>query len=224
MASKRDYYEVLGVSKSASESEIKSAYRKLAKKYHPDVNPGDEQAAEKFKEASEAYAVLSDPEKKKQYDTYGHDAFDPNKGGMNYDFSHMNFEDIFGDLFGDLFGGGRSSRRRNPNGPARGANTRASIRITFDESIKGCKKTISVSSHKTCPTCNGTGAKPGTTPITCPKCGGKGQVIFNTQSIFGTMQQIQTCPDCHGTGKIIKEKCTTCHGNGIVPENKKDVE
>ena len=162
MAEKRDYYEVLGVSKNASDSELKSAYRKLAKKYHPDMNPGDKEAEAKFKEASEAYAVLSDAEKRRQYDQFGHAAFDGGAGGGagGFDFSGMDMGDIFGDIFGDFFGGGRSAYGRSSNGPMRGANLRTGVRITFEEAIFGCEKEIELTLKDECPKCHGTGAKP----------------------------------------------------------------
>ena len=183
---KRDYYEVLGVEKSASEDEIKKAYRKLAKKYHPDMNPGDKEAEAKFKEASEAYAVLSDSEKRAKYDQFGHAAFDGSGGfgAGGFDFTGADFSDIFGDLFGGMFGGGRS--RGASNGPMKGANIRTSVRITFLEAVFGTEKDLTMNLKDPCPTCNGTGAKPGTSPQMCPKCGGKGQVVFTQQSFFGT--------------------------------------
>jgi len=218
---KRDYYEVLGVDKSADEAAIKKAYRVLAKKYHPDANPGDAEAEKKFKEASEAYAVLSDPEKKRQYDQFGHAAFDSGMGGAGgFDFSGADFSDIFGDIFGDFFGGGRSRGARN-NGPMKGANIRTSVRITFEEAVFGCKKEIDLTVKETCKTCNGNGAKPGTSPETCTKCGGKGQVVFTQQSFFGTVRNVQTCPDCQGSGKVIREKCQDCRGTGYIPMRKR---
>ena len=218
---KRDYYEVLGVDKNADEAAIKKAYRVLAKKYHPDMNPGDKEAEKKFKEASEAYAVLSDPEKRRQYDQFGHAAFDGGAGGAGgFDFSGTDFSDIFSDIFGDFFGGGRSSRARS-NGPMKGANLRTSVRITFEEAVFGCKKEIDLTVKETCKTCNGSGAKPGTSPETCSKCGGKGQVVFTQQSFFGTVRNVQTCPDCQGTGKVIKEKCPDCRGTGYIPMRKR---
>ncbi len=215
--SKRDYYEVLGVDKNADDAELKRAYRALAKKYHPDMHPGDKEAEAKFKEASEAYAVLSDPDKRRQYDQFGHAAFDGTGGtGFDgFDFSNMDMGDIFGDLFGDLFGGGSGSRRRSSsNGPMQGANVRAGIRITFEEAISGCNKDLDINLKDECVNCHGTGARPGTSPVTCPKCGGKGQVIYSQQSLFGMVQNVQTCPDCRGTGKIIRDKCGVCGGTG----------
>ena len=220
MAEKRDYYEVLGVSKGASDSEIKSAYRKLAKKYHPDMNPGDKEAEAKFKEASEAYAVLSDADKRRQYDQFGHAAFDGGAGGSGgFDFGGMDMGDIFGDIFGDFFGGGRS--RSQSNGPMKGQNIRTSVRITFEEACFGVDKEIDVTLKEECATCHGTGAKPGTSPETCKKCGGKGQVVFTQQSLFGVVRNVQSCPDCHGTGKIIKERCSDCGGSGYISKRKK---
>ena len=224
---KRDYYEVLGVAKSASDSEIKSAYRKLAKKYHPDMNPGDAEAEKKFKEASEAYAILSDAEKRKTYDQFGHAAFENGGGGAGgfggfggFDFNSADMGDIFGDIFGDLFGGGGSRRRAN-NGPMQGANVRASVRITFEEAVFGCEKELELTLKDTCTSCNGSGAKKGTSPETCPKCGGRGQVTYNQQTMFGTMQSVRPCPDCNGSGKIIKEKCPDCYGTGYISNRKK---
>lgn len=222
--SKRDYYEVLGVSKDADEATLKKAYRKVAKKYHPDMNPGDKEAEQKFKEASEAYAILSDPEKRRQYDQFGHAAFEGGAGGAGgfggFDFSGADFSDIFGDIFGDLFGGSRRSGRAN-QGPMKGMNIRKSVRITFEEAVFGCEKEIDVVLKDPCPKCNGTGAKPGTSPQTCPKCGGKGQVVYTQQSFFGTVQNVQTCPDCHGSGQIIKDKCPDCGGTGYISSKKK---
>lgn len=220
---KRDYYEVLGVDKGADETAMKKAYRALAKKYHPDMNPGDDEAERKFKEASEAYAVLSDSEKKRQYDQFGHAAFDGagGAGGFGgFDFNGADFGDIFGDLFGDIFGGSRGGRRPN-NGPTKGANLRASIRVSFEDAVFGCDKEIEITLKDPCTTCHGTGAKPGTSPETCGKCGGKGQVVFTQQSFFGTVRNVQACPDCNGSGKVVKEKCTECHGGGYIASRKK---
>lgn len=223
MAEKRDYYEVLGVPKDADDAAIKKAYRQLAKKYHPDINPGDKEAEAKFKEASEAYAVLSDADKRRQYDQFGHAAFDGSGGGSGgFDFSNMGDifgSDIFGDIFGDLFGGS-SSRRRNSNGPMRGSDVRTSVRITFAESVTGTSKKLDIILKETCNTCHGTGAKPGTSPENCSKCGGKGQVVYTQQSLFGMVRNVQPCPDCKGTGKIVKEKCPDCYGSGYVSVKK----
>lgn len=219
---KRDYYEVLGVDRNADEATIKKAYRVLAKKYHPDANPGDQEAEKKFKEASEAYAILSDAEKRKQYDQFGHAAFDGGAGGGagGFDFSGMDMGDIFGDIFGDFFGGGGRSRRTN-NGPMKGANIRTSVRITFEEAVFGCEKEIELVLKDECKTCHGSGAKPGTSKETCPKCGGKGKVVYSQQSLFGMVQNVQSCPDCNGTGQIIKEKCADCRGTGYIASKKK---
>ncbi len=224
MAEKRDYYEVLGIPKTATEAEIKKAFRTTAKKYHPDMHPGDKECEEKFKEAQEAYAVLSDPDKRRQYDQFGHAAFDGSAGGAGgFDFSGMDMGDIFGDIFGDFFGGG--SRRGPSNGPAKGANVRLSVRITFEEAVFGCSKELEFSYKEECSTCHGTGAKPGTSPETCSKCGGKGKVVYSQQSLFGMMQNVQTCPDCQGSGKVVKEKCTNCRGTSYIAKKvKKTVE
>ena len=220
MADKRDYYEVLGVPKDADDAAIKKAYRQLAKKYHPDMNPGDKEAEVKFKEASEAYAVLSDAEKRRQYDQFGHAAFEGGAGGAGaggFDFDFGDMGDIFGDLFGGMFGGGS---RRNSNGPRRGADVRVNVRITFDESVRGTKKQIDVTLKDECGKCHGTGAKAGTSPETCSKCHGTGQVTFTQQSFLGMVRSQQPCPDCHGTGKIIKEKCPDCYGTGYISSKK----
>ena len=220
---KRDYYEFLGVDKNADDATIKKAYRHLAKKYHPDMNPGDKEAEVKFKEASEAYAVLSDPDKRRQYDQFGHAAFEGGAGGADgyggFDFNGADMGDIFGDIFGDLFGGGRG--RRANNGPMQGANLRTQVRVTFEEAVFGCEKKIELTLKDECPSCHGTGAKPGTSPVTCPKCGGKGQVVYTQQSMFGMVQNVRPCPDCNGTGKIIKEKCPDCNGTGYIANKKK---
>jgi molecular chaperone DnaJ len=227
---KRDYYEVLGVPKDADADTLKKAYRKLAKMYHPDMHPGDKNAEEKFKEASEAYSVLSDPEKRKKYDQFGHAAFDGGAGpGGGFDFNSADFSDIFGDLFGggggsgdifsDFFGGGRRSQDAQ-NGPQRGANVRTSVRLTFEEAVFGCEKEITVNFKETCANCHGTGAKPGTTPVECPTCHGKGRIVQMSHTVFGTMQNVQTCPNCRGTGKIVKEKCAACYGTGYTQTRK----
>ena len=220
--SKRDYYEVLGVPRDADDAALKKAYRVLAKKYHPDANPGDKEAEAKFKEASEAYSVLSDPEKRRQYDQFGHAAFEGGGGAGGFggfDFSGADMGDIFGDIFGDLFGGGRS--RRANNGPQRGANLRAVVHISFEEAVFGCEKELELTLKDTCSSCGGSGAKPGTSPETCSKCHGTGQVTYTQQSMFGMIRNVQTCPDCGGSGQIIREKCTACRGTGYTSSRKK---
>ena len=220
MAEKRDYYEVLGVDKNVSEADLKKAYRKVAKKYHPDTNPGDAEAEEKFKEAAEAYAVLSDPEKKAKYDQFGHAAFEQGggPGGFGgFDFADMG--DIFGDIFGDFFGGG--SRRSQSNGPVKGANIKTTVRVSFEEAVFGTQEELELPLKDECNVCKGTGSQPGHQPETCSKCGGKGQVTFTQQSLFGMARTVQTCPDCGGTGKIIKYKCSNCAGTGYVKSKKK---
>lgn len=220
---KRDYYEVLGVSKDADDAALKKAYRMLAKKYHPDANPGDKQAEAAFKEINEAYSVLSDPKKRAQYDQFGHAAFDPRMGGGSgggfYEGNAADFGDIFGDMFGgdifgSFFGGGRGAQRQAANAPMRGANVRATVRLTFEEAIFGCKKKITIDYKEECETCKGSGTKPGTSPETCPTCKGQGKIVKMSQTMFGTVQNVQTCPTCHGSGKVVKEKCTSCNGTG----------
>ena len=226
MAEKRDYYEVLGVDRGADDATLKKAYRKLAKKYHPDMNPGDKEAEAKFKEATEAYGVLSDPDKRRQYDQFGHAAFENGGGGAGaggfggFDFGGGDMGDIFGDIFGDLFGGGGSRRRAN-NGPMKGANLRAVVHITFEEAVFGCQKELEINLKDTCTTCHGTGAKPGTSPETCSKCNGTGQITYTQQTMFGSVRNVTTCPDCNGTGKIIRDKCTVCHGTGYTSSRKR---
>ena len=220
---KRDYYEVLGVDKTADDAAIKKAYRTLAKKYHPDANPGDAEAEKKFKEASEAYSVLSDPEKRKQYDQFGHAAFDQSAGGGYGGFSGFDgadMGDIFGDIFGDFFGGGRSRSSSRYNGPMRGANVQTSVRLSFEEAIFGCEKEIEINFKEECASCHGSGAKAGTAKETCSKCNGKGKIVYTQQSFFGQVQNVQTCPDCRGTGKVVKEKCSDCYGTGYISKKK----
>lgn len=216
MADKRDYYEVLGVSRGASDDEIKKAYRKEAKKYHPDLHPGDKEAEAKFKEINEAYEVLSDSDKKSRYDQYGHAGVDPNFGaggaGGAGGFGGFDFGDIF-DMFGGGFGGFGGSRR---NGPKRGADIRKTIEITFEEAAFGCKKKININKQEKCRSCGGSGAKAGTKAETCQRCGGTGQVKTQTRTPLGYMTNVSTCPECRGTGKIIKEPCRDCHGTGYV--------
>ena len=224
---KRDYYEVLGVDKNADEATLKKAYRQIAKKYHPDMNPGDKEAEAKFKEATEAYAILSDAEKRKMYDQFGHAAFENGGAGAGsggfggfsgFDFNGDIFSDLFGDLFGGSFGGSRGARR---NSPTKGANLRARVHISFEEAVSGCSKELDIALKEKCTTCGGTGAKPGTSPETCPKCNGQGQFVSMQQSIFGAVQNIQTCPQCGGSGKYIKDKCPDCRGTGYVSARKK---
>ena len=221
MADKRDYYEVLGVPKTATEAELKKAYRVLAKKYHPDTNPGDKEAEAKFKEASEAYAVLSDPDKRAKYDQFGHAAFDSSAGGGGFDFNMDDIFSSFGDIFGDFFGGGSRSTRGRGNAPMQGANIRASVRVTFEEAAFGCEKELDITLKDECNTCHGTGAKPGTSPVQCTKCGGKGQVVYTQQSLFGMVRNVTTCPECNGKGTIVKDKCPDCHGTGYIASRKK---
>ncbi|NLM72622.1 MAG: molecular chaperone DnaJ [Clostridiaceae bacterium] len=215
MAEKRDYYEVLGVSKSASNDEIKKAYRKLAKKYHPDVNPGDKDAEAKFKEINEAYSVLSDEEKRANYDRFGHAAFDGTGAGgfSGFDgFGFGGFEDIFETFMGGSFG--RSRQRRN--GPVRGSDLRYDLEISFEEAAFGTEKEISISRLQSCTTCKGTGAKPGTSTETCRRCNGTGQIRYSQSTLFGQFVNVKTCDVCGGEGKIIKELCESCHGKGRV--------
>jgi len=228
MADKRDYYEVLGVDKNADDAALKKAYRVLAKKYHPDANPGDTEAEAKFKEASEAYAILSDPDKRRQYDQFGHAAFEGGAGGgggfsgMDMDDIFGSFGDIFGDLFGGGFGGGFGGRRRtDPNAPQRGANLRTQVKVSFTEACFGTEKEIEIPSKIECKTCGGNGAKPGTQPVTCGQCGGRGQVVRAQQSLFGMVQNVTTCPACGGKGTVIQEKCPDCHGNGYTSKKEK---
>ena len=222
MADKRDYYEVLGVAKGASEDEIKKAYRKLAKKYHPDLNPGDKEAEAKFKEVNEAYEVLSDKDKRARYDQFGHAGVDPNFGGgaAGSPFTgDIDLGDIFNSFFGG-FGGGGGGFRSNPNAPRRGSDTEADINISFEEAAKGCKKNITYQKIDTCSECNGSGAEKGTSAKTCPNCNGSGQVRINQRTPFGMVQTSRTCDRCSGTGKVIEHPCKTCGGTGRVRKSK----
>lgn len=213
---KRDYYEVLGLSKGANDKEIKSAYRKLAKQYHPDLNPGNHEAEAKFKEINEAYEVLSDPDKKAKYDQFGHAAFDPNQGfgGGGGGFSGFGgFEDIFGDIFGDVFGGGgRSSARRN--GPRAGSDLKIKLDITFEEAAFGTKKEIKLHRVENCTVCGGTGAKKGTSKKTCTTCNGTGTIRTVQRTPFGQFASTQTCSTCGGTGEVVEHPCPNCNGTG----------
>ena len=211
--SKRDYYEVLGVDKSADDAAIKKAYRALAKKYHPDLNPGDKEAEQKFKEVNEAYDVLSDPDKRAKYDQYGHAAFDPASGmGGGAGFGDFGFD--ISDIFSSFFGGSASGASRR-NGPMRGESVNVRLILTFEEAVFGCKKDVTYYKIQQCPDCGGSGAAPGTSPKTCAACGGSGQVRVQQRTIFGMMQSAKTCDMCHGTGKTIENKCSHCRGTGF---------
>ena len=220
---KRDYYEVLGVSRGASEDEIKKAYKKMARKYHPDLNPGDKTAEEKFKEVNEAYEVLSDADKKARYDQYGHAGVDPNfgaggfGGGFDGSFDFGDLGDIFGSFFGGGFGGGR---RTNPNAPQRGESIRMSIAISFEEAAFGCDKAVTVERYETCDTCHGNGYAPGTSPEVCPDCHGTGTVQVRRQTPMGVFATSSPCPKCGGKGRIIHQPCKDCRGSGMVRKKK----
>ena len=222
---KRDYYEVLGVQKGASEEEIKKAYKKMARKYHPDLNPGDKDAEEKFKEVNEAYEVLSDSEKKARYDQFGFAGVDPNfgaggggyGGGAGFDFGDLG--DIFGSFFGGGFGGGQT--RRNPNAPQRGESIRMNLTISFEEAAFGCEKELELDRYESCETCHGSGAAPGTSPETCPDCGGSGVIQTRRQTPMGVFASTAPCSRCGGRGKIIKEPCKDCRGSGMVRRRRK---
>ena len=223
MAEKIDYYEVLGIQKGASEDEIKKAYKKLARKYHPDMNPGDKEAEEKFKEVNEANEVLSDPEKKARYDQFGFAGVDPNYGagagggayGGGFDFGDLG--DIFGSFFGGGFGGGQ---RRNPNAPQRGESIRASVSVSFTEAAFGCEKSVTLERSEQCPTCKGNGCAPGTTPEICPDCHGTGTVQTRRQTPMGVFASNGPCRKCGGTGRLIHQPCPDCRGTGAVRKRK----
>ena len=224
MAEKRDYYEVLGIQKGASEDEIKKAYKKLARKYHPDMNPGDKEAEEKFKEVNEANEVLSDPEKQARYDQFGFAGVDPNYGagaggaggfGGGFDFGDLG--DIFGSFFGGGFGGGQ---RRNPNAPQRGESIRASVSVSFTDAAFGCEKSVTLERSEMCGTCKGNGCAPGTTPEVCPDCHGTGTVQVRRQTPMGVFASNGPCRKCGGTGRLIHQPCPDCRGGGTVRKRK----
>ena len=224
MADKRDYYEVLGVEKGASEDDIKKAYRKLAKQYHPDLHPGDKDAEAKFKEVGEAYEILSDADKRAKYDQFGHAAFDPasgfgGAGGAGFGGFGDIINDIFGGGFGDIFGGG--GRQANPNAPQRGESIRVSLTIEFEDAAFGCTREINVPRIEDCDTCHGTGCAEGTTPEICSNCHGSGVVRTQTRTPFGVMSSQANCPNCGGRGKIIHQPCSKCNGKGKVRRQKK---
>ena len=220
---KRDYYEVLGVSKGASEDEIKKAYKKMARKYHPDLNPGDKSAEEKFKEINEAYEVLSDADKRARYDQYGHAGVDPNfgaggfGGGFDGGFDFSDLGDIFGSFFGGGFGGGR---RTNPNAPQRGESIRMAVTISFEEAAFGCEKEVTVERYEACDTCHGSGCAPGTSPEVCPDCHGTGTVQVRRQTPMGVFATSSPCPKCGGKGRIIHQPCKDCRGSGMMRKKK----
>lgn len=220
MADKRDYYEVLGITKGASDDEIKKAYRKVARQYHPDLHPDDKECEAKFKEANEAYEVLSDKDKKARYDQYGFAGVDPNygagQGGFSGGFGGFDGFDDLGDIFSSFFGGGTSRRSANPNAPRRGNDIRASVILDFMEACKGKKVTVRVNRQEKCSQCNGTGAQTGSSVNTCPDCHGTGTVRITQRTPFGAMQSTQTCSRCQGKGKVIEKPCTKCGGNGNV--------
>ncbi len=220
--SKRDYYEILGVDKNADQNQIKSAFRKLAKKYHPDLNPDDKEAEVKFKEINEAYGVLGDAEKREKYDRFGHAAFDGNQGfgGYNGTGDFGDFGDIFGDIFGDFFGGGYNNSRKR-NSPRKGADLKIRLNISFEEAAFGTKKDVKISRVEKCDDCNGTGAKKGTKKKTCPTCNGTGSVRTVQKTPFGQFASTRTCSSCGGTGEVIEEPCNSCGGSGKVKKTRK---
>lgn len=220
MAEKRDYYEVLGLKKGAAESEIKSAFRKKAMQYHPDKNPGDKKAEEKFKEVNEAYSILSDPDKKNKYDRFGHAGVDPSAGfgGAGFGGGAGGFEDIF-DIFGGMFGGGYSQSRRR-NAPMKGRDMQKGVVITFEEAAFGTKKQVTINKFVECEACHGSGAAAGSAKVTCPKCGGTGEIRTTQRTPFGQFQSVTGCDRCEGVGKIVETPCSECGGTGKV---RKDV-
>ena len=227
MADKRDYYEVLGVNRNASDDELKKAFRKQAKKYHPDINPGDKEAEAKFKEVNEAYEILSNSEKRSRYDQFGHAGVDPSygagQGGAGFGGGFTgDFGDIFDTFFGGGFGGfGGSSQSASRNAPRQGSDIEIQANLTFEEAAYGCKKELAFKRIETCPDCEGSGAKKGTSPDICPDCKGSGQIKRVRQTMLGNMVSSETCPKCSGRGKTIKDPCTTCNGKGRVQKNKK---
>jgi len=224
LAEKKDFYEVLGVGKGASDDELKKAYRKLAKQYHPDLNPDNKEAEARFKEVNEAYEILSDPQKKSRYDQFGHAGVDPSYGAGG-GAGGFGFDDL-GDIFDSFFGGGSgfgfggSTRTRNPNGPIKGADVRINIPLDFMEAVKGAKKKINISRNETCGECGGNGAAEGTSPENCSECGGSGQVRVTQRTPFGAVQSARACPKCGGKGTILKDACKGCAGKGRVRKNK----
>lgn len=223
MSTKRDYYDVLGVGKSADATEIKKAYRKLAMKYHPDKNPGDKEAEEKFKEINEAYEVLSDETKRRNYDQFGHEGVNGQGFGGAGGFGGQGFggfDDIFGDIFGDMFGGGFGGGRQRRRGPERGADIKQRVNISFEEAAFGKKVQVKINRSEECEECNGSGAKPGTSKKTCPTCNGSGQVQSVQRTPFGNIASTRTCSTCNGDGEVIDSPCTKCHGKGSIRKTK----
>ena len=224
MADKRDYYEILGVDRNASDDQIKSEYRKKAKKYHPDLNPDDKDAEARFKELGEAYEVLSDKDKRAKYDQFGHAGVDPSYGAGRAAYGggfEMDLGDLFGSFFGGGFGFGDRQRRTNPSAPKKGSDIRVSIPLSFMEAVHGTKKTISVSPYEACEDCKGTGAAEGTSPAICPDCRGTGYVTVQQPMMFGTVQSSRPCAKCGGKGKIIEKACEKCGGQGRVKQNRR---
>lgn len=215
----RDYYGTLGVSRDASVAEIKKAYRQLVRKYHPDANPGNKEAEERFTKINEAYQVLSDPDKRAQYDQFG-TVGDFSGGGSPFD-GFGGAGDIFGDLFENIFGGGPGARRQDPNAPRRGSDLESELLITLEESARGIKKELTIPRWQNCDRCDGTGSEPGSSPETCPRCGGSGQVETRQRTPFGNFVSVSSCPECNGTGKIIRDPCSKCRGKGRIREKHK---